>query len=724
MGQVTLFKIGVFTAAFLLFQIELIVAKFLLPHFGGSYAVWGACVVFFQTILLLGYVFANKALQRFGIYRYRYIQIVLLFIPFLFFPGRPLTLFPISNQLPIVFQIFGQLTLNIGAVFFILSTISIVYQVWLAESVIKERENPYILFGVSNLGSFAGLCTYPFLFEVCWGLDKQMYFWRTCYVLFIVLNILLLWFDKERTGTTKNCASDERVNTDFIVPCLLYSAAGVVLFLSVTNLVTWLILPIPLFWVIPLAIYLISFTLNFKSSSWCPRWIEQYLHAFIGLGILLFFFLERKCVSLAILFWGLCGVLFIFCMFCQRQIYQLRPNESTRLPFYYVIISLGGFLGGLFVSWIIPIVSDSLIEFLMGIFFITLAGVFAKRNFRMNILAGFLVILCLVILTFWPRLFPYSHWWMVLILIVIFCVICLSIKQKLGICILVGCIVSGQPFVGYYWQIWDFQFKKRNFYGIYRVYDDNGTRYLMHGQILHGGQYLDKEKHNDALLYYAKGTPIADLLTSPAFSFSRIGMIGLGVGSLLAYAQPGQHIDYFELDKDVYQIAKDRFDFLNNARANVNVTIGDARLTLKEKPDKYYDLIVVDAFSGDSVPVHLLTVEAFQEYRKHLTPKGIVVFHISNLYLHIGRALVAVANAADAHFSYQIKSVDFLKGFKLPSSWVAVTWNDDQYRILVSKLDWNPKQPEERYIPRAWTDNYSNILSVLEVNKFLDVLKR
>ncbi|MDE2028774.1 MAG: hypothetical protein KGJ11_09575, partial [Candidatus Omnitrophica bacterium] len=358
-----------FLSAFLLFQIELIIAKLFLPNYGGSFLVWGACIVFFQAVLLAGYIFAHTFLQRLGAWRYLRLHLWLLLAPLLFFPLRDVHLSFARPALPLVFDIFARLTVTIGPVFFTLSTMSLVTQSWLAASFLKGRLNPYRLYAVSNLGSFMALLTYPFFFELFLTDTQQLQIWRILYLVLAFVSILafrVVKIDHSRLQQ-KTAVEAQPVALDKILRWLGLGAAGVVMFLSVTNMVTYEVAPVPLLWVLPLGIYLMAFVLNFKQNPWCPSWLIRWIGPIIGLQTMLYFLAQRHWLPVVLMIILLSLLLWCTCMYIQHQLVLAKPT-AERMTFFYVMISLGGFLGGMLTTWIIPVISDTLTEYLVGLF--------------------------------------------------------------------------------------------------------------------------------------------------------------------------------------------------------------------------------------------------------------------------------------------------------------------------------------------------------------------
>ncbi|MGE0269498.1 MAG: spermidine synthase [Candidatus Omnitrophota bacterium] len=708
------FAINVFLSAFLLFQIELIIANFYLPIYGGSYAVWGSCVVFFQTVLLLGYCFAKFIPEKIGLFNYRKFHILFMALPLLFFPGRPLKIFTFNESLPITFNIFAQLFLNIGAVFFVLSSLSVVNQVWLSKTKLQTKTDPYILFSISNLGSFGGLLTYPFFFEEHFGVQQQLLFWRIGYLCLIAINVFIMLRFKVPKEEKIAAAPLEPVEPRTIIRWLLLSAAGVAFFLSVTNVITLEIVPMPLLWVIPLCIYLISFTFNFKRNPWCPSWIVDKIHIFIGLGIFIHFLGQKKTMQFLVVAAVYFFLLFVYCMYCQRELYRTRPGTG-RLPFFYVINALGGFIGGVFVSWIVPLINDSLIEFMYSLLLLALALCAGPQRKKAGLFDWILLAGLFIVIWGYPQIFTGYSLIGLALLVLSYIYVFSQWREKYTLIVTsLVLVIALKSVVGFYWRVRDFTFSHRNYYGIYHIYVEDQKKYLLHGQIIHGLQYVDPAKEMIPLLYYHPQSTYGDLFTSDRFHFKNVGIIGLGIGVLAAYANPGQTYDFFELDYDDYLIANKYFTFLKNARGKINHYIGDARLRIEDAPTDHYDLFVVDAFTGDSIPSHLITYEAVERYRHHLKKDGIIFFHISNRYLRLGPVLGRIAGELGAYFAWQQKIPESDNVFA--ATCVAMTWDKEKYDILVNHLHWDKIDTSKTGKQRLWTDDYSNILSILKLD--------
>ena len=726
MRKIFALKLITFLSAFLLFQIELIISKRLLPDFGGSYLVWGSCVVFFQAMLLLGYFCSYLMLRKINPQKLLPLYLGLFILPLLCFPGRSFPqVAPANLSIPLVANVFGHLLLTIGPVFFVLSTVSVMLQAWLADSDLEERSNPYALYAVSNLGSLAALVTYPFLFELFLDIGMQFLLWRILYFSLLGLIIHAVFTVKvNRESKINKIWNMNGVLRQDYFRWLLYSAASVIMFLSVTNMITYEVAPIPLLWVVPLCIYLVSFVLNFKQRPWSPSWVVDKFYLTFAWSVVWFFMILSGFFPFIVELIVLCLFLFHICMFCQHQLHKTKPTNLDNLPLFYLIIASGGFLGGLVATWVMPLISVSICEYLLGLLLIALALAVGTKPVLMGWRNVFLVSYVCIMLVIWPVFFRGYNIFGVIIIFLTFR-ICFTglFKYPRSLFFSILMILLITPLVESMWTNTQDIYRHRNYYGLYRVFLSDGKYILMHGSTIHGVQFQDKKKENQALAYYHKLTPIGELLTSPAAeNFKNIGVIGLGSGGLAAYGRAGTEIDYFEIDPDVYPIAKNLFTFVKHTKAKVNIIYGDARITIKKMPAKRYDLLIVDAFSGDAIPVHLLTTEAINEYRKHLTDKGMILFHVSNRYLDFVPVLLSNANYLDAYANAKRNSDDSSQEL-FATTWFAMSWDINTFNLLVNELGWAKHTLGKRGFIRAWTDEYSNMILIIRLKGMLSSLQ-
>lgn len=704
-----------FLSAFLLFQIELIIGKVFLPNFGGSYLVWGACVVFFQAVMLFGYKYSQVIGERVGIDRYRKYHCILALLPLLVFPGRSLPMNYQIHSIPMVLDIFLHLSIVIGLVFFVLSTTSIIWQMWLGSSNLKESKNPYALFAVSNMGSFVALLSYPFYFELFFDLNVQQNIWRILYLVFVGLQWLAFRLIPVKPSRVKQ-KSIKRVDPKKAVGILLYSAAGVMMFLSSTNIVTAEIAPIPLLWVIPLTIYLLSFVLNFKRKPYCPRWIISEFNLISGLGILYFFIVKMNLFPVAIDAIFLFGLTFLVCMFAQYKIYNQRPSNKQAMGSYYYLISLGGFLGGIVVTWIVPLLSTTYVEYFLA-YLAILTALWLDSKCKYNFRSYAFVLAILAVLYFAPMLILKLK----LIAVLFVVVICMVLFSYLGknpramvVCVLV-CMILVNVFESR-WDKSNYIYRHRNYYGISKVLEQEGVRVFWHGTTIHGAQFLDHEKSKEPLMYYGTQSPVGEVLGSRAFDIKHIGILGLGVGTLTTYLQNHQTMDFFELEDDVLEMAREYFTYLKGYTNQLRFFVGDGRLNLQEISDHRYDLFVNDAYSGDSIPVHLLTLEALSTYQQKLSADGIMLFHVSNRYIDVAPVLFRIAAELGLQVGY--KHGEPQGPHTEYSTWVAITSNQDTFEKLVEELQWNRLKDDYSQL-RIWTDAYSSVLPFVKYNELL-----
>ena len=638
--------------------------------------------------------------------------------------------------MPLVIDIFLKLITTIGLVFFVLSTISIISQSWLSASGLPQSSNPYILYGVSNIGSFLALLTYPFLFEYFFDLNAQLNIWRAMYFVFVVIYFI--------TFKTVKCIKTPEKNirlfnpeiflkrfeiNDSLISTLywfLLSAASSTMFLSVTNLIVYKVAPCPLFWIIPLCIYLLSFVLNFKQNPWCPSWVSKSITFTLGFSAILFFLSLRSTFPFLIYAAAYFVSLFVICMFCQNEIYVTRPKEKDGLTGFYVVIAVGSVMGSMLVTWFAPILFyTSPLEYLVGLLLISLALLIKKRKLEIHISELRWVIYAASLLVLWPVVFKNYNIFGLIIIYFTFKALYGKMQGKPALlCLTLIALMFVSVFTV---EIWNERghniYSIRNYYGLYDVAAGNNMLLFYNGNIGHGAQFIDKEKKSEPLLYYHRHSPVGKVMGSDLFDFRRVGIVGLGAGTLAAYGKPGQEIDFFELDPDVYRTANLCFTYLKDSAAKINFVFGDARIELNKIPRSHYDLLIIDAFSGDSVPTHLLTTDAIREYKEHLQKGGIILFHISNKYLDLGSVLFANAGEVNSYVSLNVDKVSH-KDYYRPSYWVAMTWDKDKDDILSSRLGWVKKSTGLLYRKvKPWSDNYSNILSVFKTKQIIEQIK-
>ncbi len=670
----------VFLGAFLLFLLEPLFAKLILPWFGGSAAVWATCLVFFQSALLLGYLYADLT-SRVAPARQALLHIALLVLSLWLLPIAPHASWrtPAGNH--VAWQILGLLSASIGLPFALLSATSPLVQTWLARR--RAGSSPYHLFALSNFASFTALLSFPFLIEPRLSSHAQANLWSALFVVFAVLCSLgaltamrshMNWVSQKFPALPAHPASPEaavasRPSHRAQFQWLALSACGSMLLLSITNHLTQDVAPVPLLWVLPLALYLMTFTLAFTRRSLYSRWLLVWLLA-VALGALGYAiydssYTNRIQVSVPLF----CAGLFVCCFFCHGELRRLQPPPRF-LTSYYLFISLGGALGAIFVGLIAPLIFRNFYELPVALF-LTAAVALA---------------------VLWPEGWLYRIFW-----------------SAACVAMAVVVVLNVRSFQE------DTVLMTRSFYGALRVKDyakATAEEYLslLHGSIEHGAQYLDASRRFQPTTYYGPDSGVGLALRLCCAGPKRAGVIGLGAGTLAAYGQPGDVFRFYEINPQVVPIAQTFFTYLRETPAKVDIVLGDARLSLEHEPPQQFDVLAVDAFSGDAIPVHLLTREAVALYLRHLKPGGILAIHTSNTYLRL--APIVQLLARDAGCSARLIASDDDEDNLIDSSdWVLVTRNQ-------SFLD-NPETSENAEpidVPpglRLWTDDHNNLFQIL-----------
>ena len=497
------------------------------------------------------------------------------------------------------------------------------------------------------------------------------------------------------------------------------------MFLSVTNLITYEIAPIPLLWVIPLAVYLFSFVLAFKKIPWCPAWIDKKIYFVLASGLILFLLSITQIIPFAIQTILVLFLLFILCLFCHFRLNKDKPEQTSDLTVFYLSMATGGFFGGIFVSWVAPLIFKSMLEFLAGLLVIALALSAEKKpdkvNFNRHAIISFLAMTLTLII--WPVLFKKYDILGIIVLFVILGILFNRLKNRplllslhLSAAILI--FIFSEPL----WEN-DLLYKFRNYYGIYKVEEKHDMRRLINGTTLHGIQFVSGERELEPVGYYHKTSPVAKLMTDKDYSFNSIGILGLGMGGLAGYGRKGSSIDFFELDPAVFTLAQKYFSFLEGSHSDIKHYFGDARISLKKIPDMKYDLFIMDAFSSDSIPEHLLTTNAIEEYLRCLKQDGIILFHISSRYITLRPVLQK--NCSMLRLYGCSATNNNRSDHSLTSEWFAITANKETYEklIILGFKNISTEQAQKEKNLRAWTDDYSNILQLINLHGLLDQIK-
>lgn len=726
---VPLFAAAMFLSAFLLFMVEPMVARMVLPILGGAPMVWNACVVFFQTMLLAGYGYAYGASTWMGVRRHAILHSTLLLIPFAFLPLMidSGTAAPKEGN-PILWLLI-LLTATIGVPFFVLSTTASVLQHWLSRTDHPAARDPYFLYGSSNLGSLLALAAYPTIVEPVLTVRDQSRLWAMGYGGFVVLTCAcaaVAW----RRGRPAPSRVDVLQNTDRTIDGAvslsrraLWVALAFIpssLMLAVTSYMSTDIAAMPLLWIVPLALYLLTFVIGFGSKNETARAVAHRAVPLLIVSLALFMVTQvRGPLSLLVPFHLMTFT--AVALLCHAELAHDRPAPSHLTEFYFWI-SFGGMLGGLFNTLAAPLMFNSIVEYPLvlvlaclflrrgaaagestrrpildlivplAIGALTAAAVFSFKAQRANVAFVFGALVVPAVALFAQRRQP------------------LRFGVSLA-AMLVAASIFGHPGERVL-------HSKRTFFGVYRVSVDPAGRYhaLTHGVTLHGMQALDPLRRREALTYFHRTGPFGQALAAvPPRPGAQIAVVGLGVGTLATYAEPGQLWTFYEIDPAAERIARTTsfFTYLSDCASRCRVVLGDARVSLAGEPQTPYDVIVLDAFTSDAIPVHLMTREALSVYLARLAPHGVIAFHISSQHLVLSPV---VARLAASHNLVAMENVDRATGGawaegKNESHWVVLARRTEDLGSLEGDGRWVPLVPT--LSTPLWTDDFSNILGVI-----------
>jgi len=678
------FALTIFTGAFLLFQVQPLIGKYILPWFGGGPGVWTTCMLFFQALLVGGYAYAHFS-SRLKARTQAVVHLALVVGALALLPITPSDAWkPRGGENPAL-HILALLTVTLGLPYFVLSSTGPLMQQWLSRA--SPGRSPYRLYALSNAGSLLALVTYPFLVERYLTRQAQAALWAGGLVLYAVgcgFCAVTLW-QAEPTLTdqgTRNPRPAPRPSLLNQLLWLLLPACASVLLLATTNKLCQDSTVIPFLWVLPLALYLLSFIICFDNPRWYAR--PPFTLALIAaLGGVCWAMSSGNEWPLWRLVAVYSGALFVCCMVCHGELYRRRPDPS-RLTGFYLMIAAGGALGGLFVAVAAPLLFTGYYELHWGL-----------------LLCGLLVLLVWVTGRSPPGLLSDRNW---------HGAACVGLA--LGVAALGGALWSRRE------KFPTDVFASRNFYGVLRVFEERigapkeHILGLMHGRIWHGWQFVDPEQATWPTLYYSQQSGIGLALNALPAGPRRIGIVGLGIGTLADYARAGDYFRFYEINPEVQRIANSRFTCLARCAGKVEVAPGDARLSLEREPPQQFDLLALDAFSSDAIPAHLLTREAFELYARHLKPNGVIAVHISNPYLDLEPVLVNVAR----HFGYRLAVVETIPGpdqwWLLPSLWVLLTHDRAMLDSPVISDAARPEETDSERVP-LWTDDFTSVFRIL-----------
>jgi hypothetical protein len=725
-----LFAGTLFVSASLMFVLQPLFGKILLPLLGGSPAVWNTCMVFYQTILFLGYLYAHTLSTRFTQHRQIQIHTILILISFLALPlALPENNAPPTESNPTIWLLW-TLLLAIGLPFFVVSTTSPLIQKWFANIGHQTSDDPYFLYAASNTGSLIALLSYPFLLEPSIGLAHQKTYWSIGYVILCLLIAgcaAILWKSKTRQSTAQNQPSEE--NTLSVFKKLHWLALAFVpssLLLGLTNFISTDIASVPLLWIIPLTVYLLSFVIVFS------KWNDNIHPTIVKLQpVILLPFIAYAFINPADLpYWAyliLHLIAFFFAvMVCHGELAKNRPS-TQHLTTFYLIMSFGGMLGGMFNTFVAPFIFNGIYEYPIMIIAALLLRPWPSNSVKNGLILqiaipALLVIIGLVLYANIEDLLQYFD--ILVISLIALTLITFFLRAKpVAFALTTGAIIFLA--LGLHGLSSHTLYQERSFFGVLAVRESVLTseqnqpetyHELFHGTTKHGAQRLPEALATIPLTYYSRPGPMGQLFKEYDNNNQNwtIGIVGLGAGALACYAKPSQHWTLYEIDPLVVDIASNPkyFSYLKRCSYDSKMSIGDARLSLEKEPDSKFDLLVMDAFSSDSVPTHLLTQEAIELYFKKLKPQGILAFHITNRHLLLKKVLSI--HAEKMHFSALIE--EFKPQQELPlivaTDWVVMAKDSQTLTPLsLSRLGNWQKMPLY-FDMQPWTDDFTNIVSI------------
>lgn len=723
-------------SATLLFLVQPMFARMILPMLGGTPSVWNTAMLFYQAMLLLGYIYAHLTSRWLGVRRQAILHVILLLVPLVVLPiALPAGWTPpvASNPIPWLLLL---LFVSVGLPFFVISATSPLLQKWFAATGHRSAADPYFLYAASNLGSMLALISYPVIVEPSLRLADQSRLWALGYGLLVVLIAacaILVWRSAPRTGTpvTQEPVLPQLSNSPLTLSrrlrWIVLSLVPSGLMLNVTTYLSTDIAAIPLLWVVPLALYLLTFILVFAGKPILPHWLMIRAMPIVLLPLLITI-MARATQPIVLLIPLHLLAFFVVAMVCHGELAKDRPSTQY-LTEFYLWMSFGGVLGGIFNALLAPLLFTTLLEYPitlvlacliapgsktsqsdrrqrvldivlpLGLLILTTGLVMTVQNnsaspgnLGIGLMFGIPVLLC----------FPFSR---------------RPLRFGLGIA---GVLLASMLHLGWQGQV---LYAERSFFGLNRVALGSDGQYhlLVNGGTIHGMQSRDEARRREPLSYYYRTGPLGQLFTARErdtdWAKQPIAGVGLGTGSVACYVQPGQPITFYEIDPVVEAIARDPqyFSFLRDCAPDAEVVLGDARLTLARAPDQQYKLLILDAYSSDAIPVHLITREALQLYVDKLAPGGVLAFHISNLHLDLEPVLGNLAQDADLAALYQsdtqISAEEKARG-KSGSQWLLMARDQADFGALADDERWTPARSEPQ--SAVWTDDFSSILSAFK----------
>jgi spermidine synthase len=717
---------AVFLSAFLLFLVQPLFGKMVLPLLGGSPAVWNTCMLFFQAALLGGYLYAHLTSSRLTVRRQATVHLAALALAVLALPVSLRSAAPEGGAAPIPW-LLGVMAITVGAPFLVLSGTGPILQRWFSRSGHPQAADPYHLYAASNLGSALALIAYPLLMEPRMRLAGQSAAWTAGYAVLALLIAgcaALVWRTAGPSVSIDGAATvdDAPAAAARVTPRerLIWIGLAFVpssLLLGVTTFITTDLSPAPLLWVLPLALYLLSFTFVFARRPLIPHaWMVAIHPSAIAVAVLLLTAGYLKKPSVAVPMHLL--ALFVIAMAAHGELARRRPHVRY-LTEFYLWISVGGVLGGVFNALVAPVAFNEIWEYPIVLTLACLARPWPEQRLTWRGHLGFAVRAAAFA---WGLLYLVDNdamrpWLFLLLAALLINLLNALLGRRplwLAACIGAVLLVRAHSVVNEDGVL----LSERTFFGRYKVVEyghNGGFHVLRHGSTLHGAQSLQPYRRREPLTYYLMHGPLGRVFaaTGDRAGTRRVAVVGLGTGTTAAYARQGEDWTFYEIDPGIERIARDTayFTYLSDSPARTRVVLGDARLSLARETDRTYDLILLDAFSSDAIPVHLMTREALDTYLARLAPRGLVVFHVSNRYLDLEPVVAALARDRGLVARAGVGPRD-RRTYESTSTWIALARTQADLGPLTADANW--WTPRLRADVEPWTDDYSSLLTVFD----------
>ena len=714
-----LYALALFASAFLAFWIQPLFAKLVLPLYGGAPAVWTTAALFFQVVLLAGYAYAH-VIGRFALKAQLAMHLVVVAAAVIALPVSVAAIAP--DAAAPVLSLLAVLAVSVGVPYFALAATAPLLQRWFSATGHRHAGDPYFLYSASNAGSFLALIGFPLLLEPLVGLSQQTLAWSVgCAVFAALLMVCGAGVWRHRRADARSApdpfvlspSKDERQTPHLRWFLLAFAPSS--LMLGVTQHITSEIAAAPLLWLVPLTIYVLTFVVAFARRARVPaRAIDRTQVFAVILLALVWPLNDVKSVFALHL-----AVFAVTAMMCHAELARLRP-PVRELTSFYLWLALGGAAGGAFNALIAPVVFNTVLEYPIALALAcALRPAPAARVSWIDAAPGIALTVAFgVLLATGFRPFAHSAWATVVYLQVVGLTLYLTHRRPLQFALTLLVVLVATPIVHLPDRVLE---RHRSFFGVHSVLRDESGKFnvLMHGITIHGAQHLDPARRTKPTTYFHEDSPIGHVLSvlGRNGSLKRVAVIGMGAGTLACHRASGRKWTFFEIDPVVVRLAQDSryFTFLAECAPDARIEVGDGRLTFAREPAGAYDLIVIDTFSSDAIPAHMITREALALYLSRAAPNGVVAFHITNQYLDLVPVLAALA--ADAGVAalmpgprFDIALDDRLAA--LPSSWVAMARDPARLAPLVTEENWAPLPAEPS--ARVWTDDFSNVLGALK----------